>query len=149
MPNPLTNRFSASNDLPPGSPDYARGPLANPGVPTPAVTTTPVPQSMNDRAAAMLQRAHDGMSALLGRPVTGPAGVQLAELGSPERQRQIDAAQQTLQARSSPVTPNILATVPRLAPLITQPAPPVGTPVSAPMPHSLDGWLTAQNAKGN
>ncbi len=126
MPNPLTNRFTEpETDLPPGVPPMAMG--------TATVTprsASPVTPSLGDRAKASLQRALAGMSGLLGRQVNMP-----------------DRTSQPAAAQSPPPTPNILTTIPRLAPIATPP-PPVGTPTQQPTPYSLNGWLSGQSAKG-
>lgn len=130
---PISARFSAQaqGDVPPGVPPLAAGtaPMLRP-LPTP-------PQSggLGAKIAALRDRALAQISSLLGQNFTQP----------PSRAAQLEAGLNALQARS---TPNILATVPSVAPLIAPPATPVGTPKPSPTPFSLDGWLAAQNSKG-
>jgi hypothetical protein len=81
----------------------------------------------------MYDRALAGMSSLLGR-----------EVQPIDRTQQLEKQLDTLQTRS---TPNILTTVPRLAPIATPPPPP-GTPTTAATPFSYTDWMSKQNAKG-
>ncbi len=146
--NPLTERFqggakamsvSDASRLATGGTDPrlaydpATGTTSNvdPSIePTPIRSVPPsAPTNLQDRARQNLQRALDGMSGLLGRPVTNP----------------VPPAQ---QAPRPMATPNILTTIPRLAPITTPPATPIGTPVSSPTPFSSDAWLAGQNSKG-
>jgi hypothetical protein len=136
MANPLSDRFGGV-DAPPEVPPTAMG-MAPARVTPPATPITPTGTNFADRAKAHMQRALSGISALLGRPFT-----------LQDRTSQLESSLDALQARSSPaVTPNILTTVPRFAPLATPP-PPVGTPISRPTPFSFSDIMAKSTPKGS
>lgn len=130
-PNPLTSRFTQG---PSEFTSAATSTLAqNMITPRSSLAGTNASLSLGDRAKASLKRALAGMSGLLGRPVSMP-----------------DRSNASNMPNTTPpppaATPNILTTIPRLAPIATPPAP-VGTPVTQPTPFSLNGWMAGQSAK--